>query len=72
MGMAVGTIFAVGIMVANKLGVDIPAKPWGVHAGVWGLLINMAIIFMMEKCVQFDIWNEKWYGRGSYANNPNL
>ena len=49
MGMVVGTIFAVGVMVANKLGVDIPAKPWGVHAGVWGLLINMAIIFMMEK-----------------------
>ena len=49
MGMAVGTIFAVGIMVANKLGVDIPAKPWGIHAGVWGLLINMAIVFMMEK-----------------------
>ena len=49
MGMTVGTIFAVGVMLANKLGMDIPAKPWGIHAGVWGLVINMGVVFIVEK-----------------------
>jgi len=48
-GMIVGTFFAVGSMVANKLGLAIPAKPWGIHAGVWGLIINVGTIFLMEK-----------------------
>ena len=48
-GMTFGTLFAVGTMVANKLGVDIPAKPWGIHAGVWGLIINLTIVFILEK-----------------------
>ena len=48
-GMAIGTLFAVSTMVANKLGLDIPAKPWGIHAGVWGLLINIGTIFVLEK-----------------------
>ncbi|MBT6894690.1 MAG: hypothetical protein HOA20_04790, partial [Rhodobacterales bacterium] len=47
-----GTLFAVSTMVANKLGVDIPAKPFGVHAGVWGLIINLAIVFILEKINQ--------------------
>ena len=48
-GMAIGTLFAVGTMVTNKLGLNIPAKPWGIHAGVWGLFINISIIFALEK-----------------------
>ena len=48
-GLTIGTLFAVSVMVANKLGVDIPAKPWGIHAGVWGLIINLTIIFILEK-----------------------
>jgi len=51
-GMTFGTLFAVSTMVANKLGVDIPAKPFGVHAGVWGLIINLAIVFILEKINQ--------------------
>jgi hypothetical protein len=47
--MTIGTLFAVSVMVANKLGLDIPAKPWGIHAGVWGLIINLTIIFILEK-----------------------
>ncbi len=48
-GMALGTAFAVGMMVANKLGLSVPAKPWGIHAGVWGLVINIFTIFLYEK-----------------------
>ena len=36
-------------MVANKLGAGIPAKPWGIHAGVWGLILNIITIFIVEK-----------------------
>jgi Na+/proline symporter len=49
MGMVIGTLVAVSIMIANKLGMNIPAKPWGVHAGVWGLMINIGTIYFMEK-----------------------
>ena len=48
-GMTFGTLFAVGTMVANKLGMDVSAKPWGIHAGVWGLIINLTIVFILEK-----------------------
>ncbi|MBC8346568.1 MAG: sodium:solute symporter family protein [Candidatus Marinimicrobia bacterium] len=48
-GMVFGTTFAVSAMVSNKLGMDIPAKPWGIHAGVWGFIINICTIFFMEK-----------------------
>jgi Na+/proline symporter len=48
-GMTFGTLFAVGTMVANKFGMDVSAKPWGIHAGVWGLIINLTIVFILEK-----------------------
>ena len=47
--MTFGTLFAVGTMVANKFGMDVSAKPWGIHAGVWGLIINLTIVFILEK-----------------------
>ena len=48
-GMFLGTVLAVGVMVTNKMGLDIPAKPWGIHAGVWGLILNMTTIFILER-----------------------
>ena len=48
-GMLVGTIFSLVVMVANKLGLSVPAKPMGIHAGVWGLLINCCTIYFFEK-----------------------
>tara|TARA_B100001250_G_scaffold284802_1_gene246890 strand:- start:243 stop:878 length:636 start_codon:yes stop_codon:yes gene_type:complete len=48
-GMLVGTLFALGVMISNKLGVDVSAKPWGIHAGVWGLLINIITVFVLER-----------------------
>ena len=48
-GMLVGTIFSLVVMVANKLGLSVPAKPMGIHAGVWGLLINCWAIYFFEK-----------------------
>ena len=48
-GMLVGTVFSLIVMIANKQGFSIPAKPFGVHAGVWGLIINCAVIYCCEK-----------------------
>ena len=53
MGMIIGTLIAVSIMITNKLGMNIPAKPWGIHAGVWGLMINVSTIYIMEKLSGF-------------------
>lgn len=53
MGMVIGTLVAVSIMIANNLGMNIPAKPWGIHAGVWGLMINIGTIYFMEKLSGF-------------------
>jgi hypothetical protein len=32
---------------------NISAKPWSVHAGVWGLMINVGTIYFMEKLSGF-------------------
>ena len=48
LGMLVGTIFALVVMVLNKLGFNVPSKPLGIHAGVWGLLINIVTVFFHE------------------------
>ena len=50
LGMLVGTIFALVVMILNKLGFfNVPSKPLGVHAGVWGLLINIVTVFFHER-----------------------
>ena len=44
-GLYVGTMVAVGIMIGNWLGIPIPVKPLGIHAGLWGLIINLSVVF---------------------------
>ncbi len=48
-GMVAGTGFTLVVMIANKLGLPMPASPLGVHAGVWGLLINLAVICLASR-----------------------
>ncbi|GJM17172.1 MAG: sodium/pantothenate symporter [Thermodesulfobacteriota bacterium] len=43
-GLLVGTGVAFGIMVANWEGLIGSARPWGFHAGLWGLLANLITI----------------------------
>ena len=44
-GIYVGTIISVGIMISNWSGIPIPIKPLGIHAGLWGLIINLITIY---------------------------
>jgi Na+/proline symporter len=46
-GLTSGTFIALFIIFSNMFGVPIPAKPWGIHAGVWGLAVNCMIIFIL-------------------------
>ena len=43
-GILLGTSVALFIMIGNWAGLEIDAKPCGVHAGVWGLMVNFAAI----------------------------
>jgi len=43
-GLVTGTALTLFYVIALKLGTDIPDRPFGIHAGLWGLMINLAII----------------------------
>ena len=43
-GMLAGTIAAIVI----TLGVFGPGQPLGIHAGIWGLLLNLALLFLLQ------------------------
>lgn len=49
MGITFGTIIAVGIILVNMMGFPIPSKPWGIHAGIWGLMVNILVLVSLEK-----------------------
>ena len=46
-GILTGTGLALFIIGSNMLGFPIPAKPWGIHAGVWGLGVNCLVIIIL-------------------------
>lgn len=43
-GLIVGTIITLLYVITIKLGSNIPVRPFGIHAGLWGLLVNCVII----------------------------
>jgi len=45
LGIYTGTIIALGIMIGNWIGIPLPTKPLGFHAGLWGLTFNIIVIF---------------------------
>ena len=46
-GILAGTGVALFIIGSNMMGLPIPAKPWGIHAGVWGLTINCLVVWIL-------------------------
>jgi len=48
-GLLIGIALTLIIMLGNWAGLPIQSKPWGIHAGLWGLAINCMTIFMLEK-----------------------
>ena len=43
-GILLGTTVALYIMIGSWAGLAIDAKPFGIHAGVWGLVVNFSTI----------------------------
>ena len=46
-GILAGTAIVLFIIISNMMGIPINAKPWGIHAGVWGLTVNCLVIFIL-------------------------
>ncbi len=43
-GLSIGICVTLFIMFSNKIGIPITPKPWGIHAGVWGLAANFTMV----------------------------
>jgi SSS family transporter len=44
LGLSIGICITLFIMFSNSIGVPIEPKPWGIHAGVWGLAANFLTV----------------------------
>ena len=44
----IGTAVGLGIMIADWEGLINSDKPWGFHAGLWGLLANLITIAVVS------------------------
>ncbi len=47
-GLAIGICVTLFLMLSNKIGIPITPKPWGIHAGVWGLAANFSTIWIVS------------------------
>ena len=48
-GMLAGTALTLSLMTASWLGADISAKPWGIHAGIWGCTLNFLMVALLHR-----------------------
>jgi len=48
-GIYIGTLISLSIMIGNWIGFPIPIKPFGIHAGLWGLIFNCLAIFTIDR-----------------------
>ena len=49
MGMLAGLGLTFGLMLLGGFGNPFWSKPWGIHAGVWGLLLNLTVVLAMAR-----------------------
>jgi Na+/proline symporter len=59
-GFVAGTVVALVIITLN-ITLGVPAKPFGIHAGIWGLIINLLTVYFYQQ--KFN---------SSIAENPSL
>ncbi len=48
-GLSIGIGVTLFIMFSKNMGIPISPKPWGIHAGVWGLAANFATVAIVSK-----------------------
>ena len=49
LGMYIGIFISLFFMIGNWIGLPVPTKPLGVHAGLWGLIFNCLVILITFK-----------------------
>ena len=47
-GLSVGIVVTLFIMFSNNVWIPIMPKPWGIHAGVWGLTANFTAVAILS------------------------
>ena len=47
-GLSVGIGVTLFIMFSKNMGIPIMPKPWGIHAGVWGLAANFTTVTLVS------------------------
>ncbi len=47
-GLIVGTLVTIVLMFGNTIGIDVSDRPWGFHAGIWGLAVNFITIGLVS------------------------
>jgi len=47
-GLSIGIGLTLFIMFSKNMGMPITPKPWGIHAGVWGLAANFSTIWIIS------------------------
>ena len=47
-GLSVGIAVTLFIMFSKNMGIPIMPKPWGIHAGVWGLAANFTTVTLVS------------------------
>ncbi|MGR3320070.1 MAG: sodium:solute symporter family protein [Candidatus Anammoxibacter sp.] len=47
-GIIIGVCVTLFLLGANMMGLPIPSKPWGIHAGVYGLAVNFLTIGLVS------------------------
>jgi len=48
-GIYIGTLISLIIMIGNWIGLPIPIKPFGIHAGLWGLIFNCIAVVIIDR-----------------------
>ena len=43
-GLAAGTAVTLALMIASLAGAPLSTRPWGIHAGIWGLSANLLVL----------------------------
>ncbi|HCK12013.1 MAG TPA: sodium:pantothenate symporter [Candidatus Latescibacteria bacterium] len=49
LGMLSGTLLTILLMSAHWLGFDISTKPFGIHAGIWGVTLNFYFVWLHHR-----------------------
>lgn len=57
-GLLVGLASSLILIFSAELGLNLSSKPLGIHAGIWGLMLNFLIVFFLMRKKQISFKNQ--------------